>query len=218
MSTSPVPAKPPQSPALLWFEAHVPELRSRARRYSRRFPRSERDDAVAEILGLALQYCVSAARRGKLACLTPFTLISFFARSYAQGRRVCGTRSRDVFSPVGQRRRGTRIISLSERRWVRTPTGLQRLRLCDVLADRRASSPLENCRRNLDYPSILRRGVSRKARRVFAWLAATQGSSRQVELARQLGVSPPRIKQLKRELASHLARAGYGLTRLRLGR
>jgi hypothetical protein len=198
------------SAAEIWFQENLPELQSRVRVFVRRFPLDERPDGSAEILGQVWRYVLSAAHRGKLANLTAFTLVMFFGRSYAAGRRLSGACSTDVYSPTSSLRRDVRIVSLEECRTSRTPEGGARLPLSEVLADRRAPNPLEATRQNLDYPAILRRQrASRKARRVFAWLAQTQGSGRQTELARELRVSEPRVVQLKQELAKHLAAEGY---------
>jgi hypothetical protein len=116
-----------------------------------------------------------------------------------------------VLSPAAQRRHRLRVVSLDQPRRMHTPEGEVRIPLSEVLADKRSEPPLEACRKDLDYPTILRRQrASRKARCVFAWLAQTHGTGRQIELARELGVSPPRIVQLKRQLARCLAAEDYG--------
>jgi hypothetical protein len=111
---------------------------------------------------------------------------------------------------VGERRPRLRVESLDQPRRVRSGGREVVLPLREVLADRRVPAPLEHCRLDLDYPAILRRQkATRKARCVFAWLARTHGAGRQTELARDLRVSPPRIVQLKRQLARCLATEDY---------
>ena len=205
-----LPSAPPTT-AHAWFTENLSELTRRAQTFARRFARGQRDDAVAEILGQIFRYSLSAATRGKLHLLTPFTLVWFFGRGYASGRRLAGTDTQDLLSVTTQQRHGLRIVSFDERRRMRTPEGEYWLPLSEVLADRRVRDPLEACRQDLDYPSILRRHrVSRPARRVFAYLAQTHGSGRQTELARELRVSPPRVTQLKYQLADCLAAEDYG--------
>jgi len=211
MTTLNVVPGPAPASAAAWFTENLSELTRRAQTFARRFPRSHRDDAVADILGQVFRYSLSAATRGKLALLTPFTLVSFFGRGYASGRRLAGPDTRDVLAPAVQQRHRLRIVSFDERRRLRTPEGEYWLPLSEVLADRRVHDPREACRQNLDYPGILRRQrASRKARRVFAYLAQTHGSGRQTELARELRVSPPRVTQLKYQLADCLAAEDYG--------
>jgi hypothetical protein len=84
-------------------------------------------------------------------------------------------------------------------------------RLADVLADSREDAPIENVRRNLDYPAIFdKEQVSPKGRRVFEFLAESHGAGSQKELARELKVVPSRVTQIKRELAACLSQHGYG--------
>jgi hypothetical protein len=199
------------SPAHVWFSQHLSELRSRAKVFAAQLGRNERDEAVAEIVAQTWKFVLSAARRGKLARLTPFTLVQFFGRAYVAGRRLTGTRSGDVLSVAAQRKHRLHIVSLDEVRPVCTCDRVRRLPLSDVLADGRADPPPECCRRNTYYPEILQRQrANQKARRVFAFLAATHGSGRGVDMARQLRVTPPRIVQLKQQLARCLAAEDYG--------
>jgi hypothetical protein len=201
-----------------WFEQHLPELQSRARCFVHRFPARHRPDAIAEILGQAWRYVRNAALRGKLDRLTPPTLVYYFGGLYAGGRRLCGPSSTDVLSTVCRQRHGLRVVSLDQPRCGHTHDGGDRLPLSQVLADRRAPSPLEDCRVDLDYGTILaRQQVSHQMRRVFNWLASTKGAGRQIELARLLRVSPPRVTQIKKLLAARLAAEGYG-PRLRIVR
>ena len=96
-----LPSAPPTT-AHAWFSENLTELTRRAQAFARRFPRRPGDDAVADILGQIFRYSLSAATRGKLALLTPFTLVSFFGRAYASGRRLDGTDTRDLLSPTPQ--------------------------------------------------------------------------------------------------------------------
>ena len=210
MSTAIASTQLTPSAGHVWFEQHLPELTSRCQLFVQRLPRAEREEAVAEILGQIFSYTVRAADRGKLHLLTPFTLVSFFGRAYCQGRRLGGSSTTDVLSEQTRYRRGLRVVSL-ERSFAPRPLGKCRLPLSQVLASRRTDQPLENCRRDFDYPEILdRQQANAKARRVFDFLASTHGAGQQIELARELRVSPPRIVQIKQQLAECLAAEGYG--------
>ena len=199
------------SPAHRWFENRLHELTRRAWRFARRLPRGEREEAVAEILAQIFDYTLRAAARGKLHMLTPPTLVYFYGRGYMQGRRLAGSNGRDVCSRRCRYRHGLRIVSLDAKRRMRTRDGEARLRLSEILADRRAEQPFQNCRRDIDYDEILtRQKASPKARRVFRLLAETHGTARGVDVARQLRVSQPRIVQLKYKLADCLAAEQYG--------
>jgi hypothetical protein len=199
------------SPAHAWFEQHLPELTNRAAVFVRRFPRGQRDDAVAENLALVWKFVLSAAAHGNLARLTTFTVITFAGRSYAAGRRLVGANTTDVYTAGVCHPAAPKIQSLDQPRWVHTPEGAARLPLSEVLAHRRAPNPLEAVRQDLDYAGILRgHKASRKSRQVFALLAKTHGMAKGVEIARVLHVSPPRVVQLKYQLAQCLAAEGYG--------
>jgi hypothetical protein len=211
MSTLTVSPASSVSSAHTWFEEHYAELHSRARVFARRLPHGQREDAVSEILAQVWRYTLSAAVRNKLSQLTPFTLVQFFGRNFAAGHGLGGTRRTDVLSAAVRHQHGVRVVSLDEPRLVRTPQRTAYLPLSEVLADGRAELPPEACRKNLDYPGILkRRKASRKGRQVFTALAQSHGTVRGVDLARELHVSAPRIVQLKRQLARCLAVEDYG--------
>ena len=208
MSAIPIASHKPRSAGHDWFEQRLPELISRCRAFTRRVPDHVREEAQAEILASIFQYVLRAERRGKLSALTSFTLVSFFGRAFCDGRRMTGSSRTDVMSLATQRRRGFRVISLETVEPDASGDGF--VRLADVLADSKADLPLERARRNIDYPEILeRQQASPKAKRVFEFLCQTACAGKQVELAAELGVSPPRITQLKGELADRLAEEGY---------
>ncbi len=212
MSTALVSTEVAPTAGHAWFQQRLVELTSRVRVFVLRLPQAQREEAVAEILGQIFAYTVRAGIRGKLALLTPFTLVSFFGRSHMRGRRMVGTSSTDVLSEHTRHPRGLSVVSI-DRSFASRPLGKCRLPLSQALASRRTDQPLEHCRRDLDYPEILdRQHASAKARRVFDYLASTHGEGRQTDLARELRVSPPRIVQLKQQLAGCLAAEGYGPT------
>ena len=208
MSAIPIVSHKPRSAGHDWFERHRPELTSRSRAFTRRVPDHVREEAQAEILASIFQYVLRAERRGKLPALTPFTLVSFFGRAFCDGRRMTGSSRTDVMSVATQRRRGFRVISLETVEPDASGDGF--VRLAEVLADPKADRPLENTRRNVDYPEILdHAGASRKVKRVFTFFCETASAGKQKDLARELGVSAPRVCQLKDELADILAAHGY---------
>ena len=201
----------PSSPAHAWFDRHLSELTRRCRRHFRNLPAVEREEMVAETLAGIFLYTVRAAARGKLRHLTPYTLVWFFGRSCQAGRRMAGYTSTDVMSEAARRGHHHEVLSLHQPIRIQVDHQVIVAPLSKVLADSREDSPLENVRRNVDYPEILQREhISPKGRRVFEYLCQTHGGGSHVELARELGVVPSRITQLKRRLAGCLARHGYG--------
>jgi hypothetical protein len=124
---------------------------------------------------------------------------------------MTGSHPKDVLSQAARIKNGHKIFSLQ----TPDPAALRKQQqvqasLADTLADRKADRPLENVRRDLDYSDILdREAANRKVRRVFHFFCETAGQGPQIELARELGVSPPRVCQLKAQLADMLAAHDY---------
>ena len=210
MSTTTATRCANRSAAHRWFEDHLPELSSRCRALVHSLRCGDVEEAMSEVLAQSFQYVLAAEPRGVLDRLTPFSLVSFFGRGYRTGRRMTGGKSTDVLSERGKRRHGRRVVSLHDSSGTEAKDAPGHLRLSEVLADSRADQPLENTRRNLDYPEILKHGnASRNARRVFSFLCETIGEGTQVDLARELGISPARVCQLKAKLADMLKARGY---------
>ena len=97
MSRLSVPVRPQPSAGHAWFMHHYPEISLRARYFTRRLPARDREDGQAEIVAMSFAYVLGAARRGKLAWLTPAKLVRFYVRAYRAGRRLAGTRTCDAF-------------------------------------------------------------------------------------------------------------------------
>ena len=199
-----------RSAAHTWFDLHHGELASRSNAYFHFLPEVEREEAVAETLASIFVYTLSAAARDKLDRLTAYSLVVFFGKSCRAGRRMTGFKSTDAMSEAALRRRHHRVHSLVEPVPIPTNRGIRVAPLRQVLADSREDSPFENVRRDLDYVDILdKERVNSKGRRVFRFLAESHGQGDHRELARELGVSPGRVSQLKGALAACLSRRGY---------
>ena len=194
-----------------WFQAHWTELKDRCQTFFRYPPYDAREEASAETIAMGFQYAVRAERRGVLARLTHYTLVSYFGHNVRRGRKLCGSTREDVHGYRDQHR--IRVESLSQP--IPTPEGddyCTQPSLADALCARSAgmNSPLENARRNLDYPYILEHeSASRKVRRVLVFFYETRGTGLQKDLARELHVSQPRVTQLKHQLANCLAAHDY---------
>src|SRR5215467_1881959 len=67
-----------------------------------------REDAIQDMIGLAWQWHLRLAEKGKDATCFPTALASYAARAVRSGSRVAGQeRVNDVLSPVAQRRHPT---------------------------------------------------------------------------------------------------------------
>jgi hypothetical protein len=191
-----------------WMITHHAELRSRAHAKFRHLDPERREDAVAEVLAMALVWAHAAARRGTLHRLTPFWAVVFAARQWRTGRRCAGSSSTCVLSDAARIKHGLTIISLEALDEDADDDILVKFK--ESLADRDAEDPFEVVRRAADYPAIFEmKEMSPKARRTFAFLAETKSEGRQLVLAAELKVSPGRITQLKGELGAALKRHGY---------
>ena len=201
MSTSSAVASVSRSDGHRWFDQRLPELTRRARLFACRLPRGERDEAVSEVLAMVFLYVLNADARGKLNVLTVPSLVRFYFRAFLDGRRAAGASGRDVFSRRAQRRHGVRVVSLDQPRRIRTRHGEAILPLSEVLADRRSDRPLENARRNLDYPEILdHAGANRQVKRVFEFFCETAGAGKQVkdelgDILAAYGYEPPAARK-----------------------
>ena len=193
-----------------WFDRHLVELTRRCHIHFRFLPSIEREEAVAETVAAAVQYVIRAASRGKLQRLTLGALVWFFGRSCREGRQMAGFKATDAMSEAARRRHHHQVLSFNQPCLVHTDRGARIARLSEVLADQRENSPYDNVRRDLDYADILdKERVNLKGRRVFRFLAECHGQGDHRALARELGVTPGRVSQLKSQLAKCLGRHGY---------
>ena len=193
-----------------WFMQNLPEIQSRSNACLSRLSGERREDAQAEIIGAAFKATVHAERNGVLGNITAFHVVTNALKQCRQGRRMAGYTTTDVMSEATQLKGRCKVLSLSEPT-ARKSGERQCLPLSETLADRRQdNNPLEQVRRNLDYPEILRQEhVSPKARKVFKSLTRDRTTGHGLRLAHELMVSPGRITQLKGELAEALRRHDY---------
>jgi hypothetical protein len=77
----------------------LPHFRYYARRYSR-CKRTDRDDVMQDLIGLALEMYTSQIRRGKQVFYTP--LMKFAIKKYRSGRRFTGSNTTDILSEQTQ--------------------------------------------------------------------------------------------------------------------
>lgn len=186
-----------------WFMANYDELCSRTAACFARTRAADREESMAEAMALAYAAVTRTAQRGNLSRLTVYWLVVFSVRQVRCGRQCAGTSSRCVLSPHTQRRGRVRVTSLEA---LDPRTSKQRYR--DALSNGDAEDPSEIVRRRMDYPLILAE-VSASARATFDFLAVSHGAGRQSDLADELGVTPGRVTQLKREIGAALTARGY---------
>jgi hypothetical protein len=152
---------------------------------------AQREELVAEAVGLGWQWCLRLVARGKDPAAFPVTLARLAARAAACGRRLTGEdRVRDVMSRACRRRHGFALVSV--------PAGSPAAgtELADALAGHAKAPVPAQVQFRLDFPAWLARLPALK-RRVAGRLAV---GHRTRDVAAEVGVTPARISQLRGEL------------------
>jgi hypothetical protein len=149
-----------------------------------------REDAIQDMIGLAWQWRLRLAEKGKDATSFPTALATYAARAVKSGSRVTGQeRANDVLSPITQRRHHFAIGKLPEFETVTDHP------ISEALYDNTKSSPDETVCFKLDF---------------LAWLASLTNRDRGIvedlmigertlDVATKYKVSPARISQKRRE-------------------
>lgn len=172
------------------FQIILPRIELHARIYFRHLPVGpNRDDAIAETVGLAWRWYVRLIERGKDPHLFPSALATYAARAVKSGRRVCGQeRAKDALSPLAQQRHGFAVGKLPDHEM------LSENPLCDALADNTFSPVPEQVAFRLDFPAWLETYDDRNRQVIHDLLRG----ERTLEVARRHSLSPGRISQMRR--------------------
>ena len=183
---SPFPA-PCWQKDFLWM---LPQIERHARFAFRDRTGEARDEAVQETICNACVVFARLAKQGRAGAATWSSLAKYAIRQVRDGRRVGGSLNvKDVTSDHCRRRKQVKVQSLC--RWDE-PNQEWR----DMLVEDKTCTPADLAASRIDFPAFLAR-LGPKKRRI-AEMLATGESTRKV--AKQLGVSPGRISQLRREL------------------
>ena len=161
------------------------------------------DDAVAETVGLAWVWYVRLVRQGKDPHQFSSALATFAVKAVKSGRRVCGQeKSKDVLSPLARRKHGFAVENLPSstvRPHEQTYSAVGGQHLMDAyeerLHDNTVTPPDEAAAFRIDWPAWLLTRTERD-RRLIDQMALNE---RTQHLARQFGISPSRVSQLRRE-------------------
>ena len=149
-----------------------------------------RQDAIQDMIGLAWQWHLRLAEKGKDATCFPTALAAYAARAVRSGSRFTGQeRANDVLSPIAQRRHHFFVGKLPEYET------LTEHPVCEALLDNTKSPPDEIVCFKLDF---------------LAWLASLTERDRAIvedlmigertrDVADKHKVSPARISQKRRE-------------------
>jgi hypothetical protein len=168
----------------------LPRVMAHGRVYFRHVKCPDRkEELLAELRGLAWKWFVRLVRRGKDVLQFVSALATYAVRAVRSGRRVCGhEKSKDVLSPVAQRKHGFAVGKLPDF------STLSDNPLQEALHDNTVSPVPDQVVFRLDFP---------------AWLATLGQRNREMaedmalgyrtqDLAQKYRVSQGRISQMRR--------------------
>jgi hypothetical protein len=168
----------------------LPKVLTHGRVYFRHLRAERREECVAEMVALSWKWHRRLAERGKDATRFPTAIASFAGRAVGGGRRLAGMdRSKDVLSPLAQRRTGFAVGKLPE------CSTLDGNPLDEALHDITKSPPDEMAAFRLDLPRWLAT-LGTRDRRIAQDMAL---GFRTQELAAAYRLSAARISQLRRQ-------------------
>jgi hypothetical protein len=157
----------------------------------------QREDRVAETIGLAWKWFRRLAERGRDARQFVGVLARYAARAVATGRRLCGQEcSRDVLSPSLQQRRGFSIHRLPDYSTLRSHP------VAEALQDNTRTEVPEQVAFRCDFPVWRASRTVRDQQIMDALLIGEQAQ----RVAARFGLSVGRISQKRREFAEDWAR------------
>ena len=174
------------------FLTMLPAVRRLAWRASRQMPYARRHDFVAEVVANVAVAVARLARRGELERAFPTPLVCYAVKQVRSGRLVGGRLNvRDVTSTYCGLRKGVRIVHFDDQ--PDTSTEWKE----SLLEDRRAG-PAETAAARIDTAAWLG-SLPIRNRRIAETLATGETTK---ATAKQHGVTPGRVSQLRRELES----------------
>ena len=182
------------------FTATLSAVDNAARYAFRRRRRQDREEALAEARAAAWSAWHGLIEKGKDPLAVGVTGIANNAIRYVKSGRKLGNPTggrgaRDVWHPRARRALGLRVVSFEEL------AGPSAGSWSDWLAEDNSISPADQAIFHLDYQAWLA-GLAEPKRRVAELLA--EGHEPGL-VARVLGVSPPRVTQLRHELEASWA-------------
>jgi hypothetical protein len=149
----------------------------------------QKAECLAEMTALAWQWYRSLSLRGKNVAAFPSALASYAAKAVRSGRRLCGQeKSKDVMSPLAQRRRGFAAVPIPNGSAVNGDV------LEDALRDNTQSAVPEQAAFRLDFPVWVQAYDPRK-RGVIEDLMIGE---RTLEVGKKHRLSPATISQMRR--------------------
>jgi len=152
-----------------------------------------REEFVAEVIANAYCAFIGLARRNKLAVAFATPLAQFAIRQVRAGRRVgCSLNSNDLLSPWARKCHGLTIEQLDQ-------SDNRSGSFDQLLVEDRQAGPAEIAAARIDVAAWLK-SLSRRHRKIAKALAIGVSTR---DVARQFGLSPARISQLRSWFRQH---------------
>ncbi len=147
-------------------------------------------DAIQDMIGLAWQWHLRLAEKGKDSTCFPTALATYAARAVKSGRRLVGQeKSKDVLSPLAQQRHHFTVRRLPDFETLSDNP------LTEALTDNTKSPPDETVCFKIDFAAWLD-SLTDRERGIAEDLMMGE---RTIDVARAYGLSAGRISQLRRE-------------------
>jgi hypothetical protein len=171
----------------------LPQLQKYGRIAFRHFLDPDRkEDALAEMVALAWQWCLRLNRKGKDPTLFPTPLAVFAAKAVMAGRRLCGQDKKyEVLSPWAQRQQGFRVQTLPAEN-----LGREDDPSLEALHDNTTTPPPEQAAFRIDFPAWVRTHTRRRRQIIRDLMMGERTGA----ISHKFGLSPGRISQMRREL------------------
>lgn len=186
------------------FLSMLPTIQKYAYVRNRHLPPEERCECIAESCAWGWLWCLRAFEKGTLSEVNPRMITLYAARLYRSGRRFAGASNGDVLS----RHSGSTVVRIGTGK--EDADGNPRS-IGALLTDSRHPRPLDTVRRSIDYAVAMKKpAVSRRGRACFKRLLRDHSRGHVGRIAASMGVSSPRVSQMKGEIGRALAEIGYG--------
>jgi hypothetical protein len=150
----------------------------------------ERAELQAELVALGWAWFVRLVQSGKMPEQFPTAIATFAGRAVRSGRRLCGQLpTKDVFSPLAQRRHGFAVGPLPQ---FDSCNGTV---IDEALHDNTQTPPAEQAAFRVDFPEWVHRRSDRDRRIIGDMMIG----ERTRDLAGRFGLTAGRISQLRQE-------------------
>jgi len=172
----------------------------------------DREEAVQEACCYAWSWLLSAAEKGRIDRLTAYSMAKYARLQFRSGRRFAmGANINDAMDEQARVQGRAHLERLDDLESRRVDNSIRGRMVASALIDSRHPRPDEQTRTELDFGLVRKDpSLSDRAGQVFERLLLDHEHGCSARIADELGVSRPRITQLKHdELRPALTEIGY---------